>query len=254
MSKKHKKIEKKTRPKTGFERLVEHKEKAKLKAQLRIQQSVVQTIDRSTSKKKIIDKENVRQLFSRKHNKKSIFEIESDDDMVEHNPFVQEVGLFCEEEPPIETKNESQRKNRREIFYEIMTKSKRGRLEKTKEIEELKECIEELNDDYEKIKSKLNFSDKKAIKQTRFENDKSNYLKILDQMKDEELLRPSKKPKIDKPETSSSNDDGDEKDWRGANDYNKNEASDSEDDNVEIGDIEEKEMKNPKWNNDRRRK
>ena len=238
MTKKHKKIEKKIRPKTGFEKLVEHKEKAKQKAKLKIHQSVFPTLDKPTSSKKIIDKENVRQLFARSRNRKSIFDIESDEDLVEHNPFVQDVGLFCEEQPEQNVKNDNKKKNKKEVFSEIILKSKQSRLEKTKGIEAMKECIDGLNDDFDRIKAKLKFSDRKAIKETRFEPEKTDYLKILDRLKDEELLRPSKLPKVDRPGKDSSEDEEDDDDGEEIGDDGLSE----QDDNVEIGDMEEKEI------------
>ena len=71
--KQSKKIEKKPRQKTGFEKLVEQKEKSKEKAKLKIQKNVLPDMEKPNSTKKVIDKENVKSLFSRKQNKKSIF-------------------------------------------------------------------------------------------------------------------------------------------------------------------------------------
>ncbi len=235
--KQRKEGKKETRAKNGFERLVEHREKAKEKAQTKLQNHLRLNPSTPSSSKRVIDRGNVKQLFLKKRNKKSIFDIESEDELLEENPFVRPVEDFGEEKEPF-PRPEGVKKTRQERFQEIIGKSKRARHERAQLAEEQREEIADLNDDFDKIRKKLAMVDAKKIRETRHQ-DSSGYLKILDQIKGEQLLKPTTllfKPKPPQPiaqEPEAASEEANQGDQF---------AFESDDDNVEIGDMEEPEI------------
>ena len=239
MAKSHRKNEKtepKKRPKSGFEKLVENKEKAKEKARLKIKSNIFHEGQKPQSSKKIIDKENVKQLFIKSQNKKNIFDLESDDEIIDQNVFVQDVNLFSNEgdQQTDGNKSAAQKKGKKEIFQEIIQKSKKGRLDKIKKNEEMRDEVADLNENFDKIRTKLQFSDMRKVRKTKFVDDSANYLKILDQIKGETLLRPFVNPKVEKKEESVEEEEGQ---WEQSA-----ELDVENDENVEIGDFEEEEL------------
>lgn len=126
-----------TKEKNNFEKLIELKDKALEKKAKKIQKH--DNINRMLkgSNKKIFDMEAPQALINNKSKKKSLFDIESEDDDQANNLFVLNVNEFNNEEKEkvktnaLDGKGDNIR-SKKDVFEDIIRTSKYKRLEKTK--------------------------------------------------------------------------------------------------------------------------
>lgn len=189
--------------KTGFEKLVEQKDSAKNKKIQKLNKFGPAN-PQGKKETKVVTSEDIGKKIAKKLNKKSLFDIESDDEeQIKHMRFVEDTDdlaktaeLERREEEGIDTKTKQSKQDR---FKNMIKNSKKAKFEKTKMLEEQRETIEDLNTNFAQIANKLVFSSKEQVKKDA--NEKfSSYYSILNSMKKEELLKAEviKKPKVEK--------------------------------------------------------
>jgi hypothetical protein len=231
------------KPKNGFEQLVEAKEKAKQKKVMKAATLVQAPQEVSGSLKRVVDSSDINKTLLRKRNKKSLFDLESDDENITSNFFVKEVDnlldLATDEQP--KQKLAKGVKSDKDAFQDVIRNSKQKRYEKTKTKEEMNEEIKMLDKKFTGIQEKLQLGDPTEIRQSKFDTD-ADYFKMVDSFKGAELLKPViNKPQTEKKHQKTVESDGEEPDI-GLEDNDDNESSDYDAGNPEIEDYEEKEV------------
>lgn len=236
-----------SKPKNGFERLVETKEKAKQKKQQKLQAVQQKSSELPTSTKRIVDSDDINKTLLRKRNKKSLFDLESDDENITSNFFVKEVSELVEAPQPNilnldPLSNKGKHKSAKEAYQDVIRTSKFHKYERAKTKEELVDDIQEIDDKFSSVQKKLMLSDPDQIRNSKFTND-TDYFTMVDSFKGVELLKPT--PKVPKPVIKSSGkvSDGEEPAFGSAAQSSEENLSDNENfDNPEIEDYKEKEV------------
>lgn len=191
--------------KTGFEKLVELKQSAKNKKAERINK-YGPVNPQNKKETKIVTAEDLNKKISKKLKKKSLFDIESDEEeQVKHMRFVEEPDDLAKNAELLkkdEDINET-RKFKQDRYKDMIKNSKKQKYEKSKLLEDQRETVEEMNSNFAKISEKLIYSTKDQVKKDS--NDQfSSFYSILNNMKQQELLKATviKKPKLEKDDKS----------------------------------------------------
>jgi len=232
-----------SKPKNGFEKLVEAKEKAKQKKAVKVSNLLEKPQETSGSLKRVVDSADINKTLLRKRNKKSLFDLESDDENITNNFFVKEVDNLldlAEEDQPKKKLAKGVRTDK-EAFQDVIKNSKQKRYEKVKTKEEIDEEIKALDQKFTGIQQKLQLGDPTQIRQSKFETD-ADYFKMVDSFKGAELLKPViNKPQGEKKPQKTVESDGEEPEI-GLEENSGNESSEDDANNPEIEDYEEKEV------------
>ena len=231
------------KPKNGFEKLVEAKEKAKQKKAAKGSSLLDKPEAASGTLKRVVDSADINKTLLKKRNKKSLFDLESDDENINNNFFVKEVDnlldLAQEEQPKLKLAKGT--RNDKEVFQDVIRNSKQQRYEKTKTKEELEEEIKLLDKKFSSLQQKLQLGDPTAIRQSKFETD-ADYFKMVDSFKGAELLKPViNKPQTEKKPQKTVESDGEEPEI-GLEEDSDDDSSENDANNPEIEDYEEKEV------------
>ena len=98
------------------------------------------------------------------------------------------------------------KKTKKEAFNDLIKKSKKNKKEKTRQLEDLRIEVEEMNENFKDLSSHLVFENKEKIKQTKLKSN-LDYYNILNSMTNAPLLRPfiEIKPKKEKEEKIEKN-------------------------------------------------
>ena len=181
---------KQVKQKTGFEKLVELKNSAKQKKVEKL--SKYGPVGPQGKKEtKVVTAEDIGKKIAKKMKKKSLFDIESDEEeQVKHMKFVEETDDLAKTEKVANSQDDlvSSAKSKKKRYKEMIQNSKRQKYEKSKTLEEQREVVDELNADFDKIAEKLVFSAKEQVRKDA-NGQFNSYYSLVNSMKQQELLK-----------------------------------------------------------------
>jgi hypothetical protein len=233
------------KPKNGFEKLVESRELAKQKKIAKSGNLTEAPKEIGSSLKRVVDSSDINKTLLRKRNKKSLFDLESDDENITNNFFVKEVDNLAEvadEDQPKPKLKANGMKSNKDAYQDVIKNSKLKKYEKTKTKEELEEDIRVIDKRFSGIQQKLQLGDPNEIRKSKFDTD-SDYFKMVESFKGAQLLKPVvHKPQGENKQVKKETSDGEEPEY-GLENSSEADSSDEDDgNNPEIEDFEEKEV------------
>ena len=225
----------------SFEKLVQLKNSAEKKKSLKLQNSENQKELLTARNKKIFEGEHPQAFINGKKTKKKLFDIESDNDNYENPLFVQNVIDFKKEEAPKSSREQNERRSKKEIYQDVIRNSKLKKMEKYKSNEKLESDIKELEEQFLRIRSKLVYEDPQIIKESKFSKDPA-YFAEIENFKNEEKLKPHREVRVSNPKKN--NKETREIEEEGSEDSEIRASCDSDYDrrNPEVEDYEEEEF------------